>query len=103
MQLRSRKIDVIARDDEAPLVGGPPVVAHLVGGPLDGQRHMLFRLRESFVAPAPRGRTRRLLGMHRRRVCYELMEIWEQDDMRHARYEYASDGGGGDVLADPLS
>ena len=95
MQLRSRKIEAAARDDEAPLVGGPPVVAHLEGGPLDGQHHMLFRLRHAFVAPAPRGRTRRLLGMHRRRVCYELTESWEQDAMRHARYEYASDRAGG--------
>jgi len=89
MQLRSRTITASGRDDEQSLVGGSPIVAHLNGGPLDGQQRMLFRLRSTFVAPTPRSRTRRLLGMHRRRVCYELKESWEQDAMQHARYEYA--------------
>lgn len=89
---RSRTINAIPRDDEATMFGGEPVVAHLTGGPLDGEQRMLFRLRPTFIAPAPRGRTRRLLGMHRRRVRYELEESWEQGALRHARYEFAPDG-----------
>lgn len=89
MKPRSRTISATGRDDEESLAGGPPVVAHLKGGPLDGEQRMLFRLRPTFVAPAPRGRTRRVLGMHRRRVCYELKGSWEQDAMQHASYEYA--------------
>jgi hypothetical protein len=81
-----------ALDGEASPAGGAPVVAHLNGGPLDAQQRMLFRLRPRFVAPAPRGLARRLLGMHRRRVSYELQESWERDGMRHARYEYDSAG-----------
>lgn len=93
MLLRSWKINAIGGDDEATMAGGAPVVAHLSGGPLDGEQRMLFRLRPVFVAPVPRGRARRLLGMHRRRVCYQLQESWERDAMRHASYEYAPEDG----------
>jgi hypothetical protein len=89
MKLRSRKIQTAALgDDEQTLAGGPAVIADLVGGPLDGQQRMLFRLRSNFVVPVPRGPVRRFLRQHRQRVSYELAESWEQDGLRHARYEY---------------
>ncbi|MDQ6751414.1 MAG: hypothetical protein M3Z33_11760 [Actinomycetota bacterium] len=91
MKLRSRMIDADACDDEASLVGGEPVVAQLTGGPLDGEQRMLFRLRPTFVVAVPRGRTRRLLGLHRRRIAYRLIDSWQGEDMRHASYEYAED------------
>jgi hypothetical protein len=84
--------DRAAPDVEAPGLGRP-MVAHLIGGPFDGQEFVLYRARRHYARRVRRGPFRRVLGSGPRYAWYERERSWADDGLDHGDYHYVGLGG----------
>jgi hypothetical protein len=74
--------------DVLPSDTGRSIIAHLRGGPFDGQEFVLYRARQYYTPRVSRGTLRRALRMSRRYAWYELGLTWEEDDLLHGEYDF---------------
>jgi hypothetical protein len=74
--------------DVLPSDTGRSIIAHLRGGPFDGQEFVLYRARQYYTPRTSRGTLRRALRMSRRYAWYELGLTWEEDDLLHGEYDF---------------
>jgi hypothetical protein len=83
--------------DVLPSDSGRSIIAHLRGGPFEGQEFVLYRARQYYTPRVSRGSLRRALRMARRYAWYELGLVWEEDEVLHGEYDFL------DVRAEPES
>jgi hypothetical protein len=78
------------------------IVAHLLGGPLDGAEAVLQRASTSYIKWVRGGIIRRLLRQQGKYAHYRLRRTWYEDGIQHGSYEFvaiqAHHEGGGPVL-----
>ena len=74
--------------DVLPSDSGRSIIAHLRGGPFEGQEFVLYRARQYYTPRVHRGTVRRALKMSRRYAWYELGAVWEEDDVLHGEYGF---------------